>query len=342
MTSLAPCSRQNASLSSVDAAAIPLAPSAAPSSQAATPTPPAAPSTSRVSPGWIAARSTSAWIVVRYVICVAAPTSKLTPSGSLTTAASAQTSLSTNVPLTWVSATRSPGATRVTPAPTSRTTPAHSAPGENGKVGLNWYIPRDSSTSGKFTPLARTSIRTWPAPTLGSGSSSIRRTDGPMSSWTRTARMPRLYSGRVRAEHAQVGCQRPDVIERGVERLAGRVAEHVGVEPVGERRLRDRARFQLGERQVAGRQPRKDLAEHSRPVGEREHQRGLGGDALGHRRGPQRDLDEPGRVARGRLDAAGDHAQPVAPGGGGARDRPERAVVGLGAPARAPRRIEVG
>ena len=57
----------------------------------------------------------------------------------------------------------------VTPAPTARTTPAASPPGENGGVGLNWYLPCDSSTSGKLTPAARTSIRTSPGPGVGLG-----------------------------------------------------------------------------------------------------------------------------------------------------------------------------
>src|SRR5438132_1694604 len=50
MSSSAPCSRQTASFSAVDAAAITRAPITFPSSTAARPTPPAAPSTSIVSP----------------------------------------------------------------------------------------------------------------------------------------------------------------------------------------------------------------------------------------------------------------------------------------------------
>src|SRR4051812_2997325 len=136
-----------------------------------------------------------------------------------------------------VDATRSPTATLVTPAPSARTTPAHSPPGENGRVGLNWYIPRDIRTSGKLTPAARTSTRTWPGPGVGAGMSSTRRAPGPVSSWTRTARIYALYSGWVGPEHAEVGRQRPNILERGVERLARGVAEHVGVEPIGERDL---------------------------------------------------------------------------------------------------------
>ena len=52
----------------VDAAAITLAPIAAPSSTADSPTPPAAPSTSSVSPGCRSARSLSAWYEVPYVV----------------------------------------------------------------------------------------------------------------------------------------------------------------------------------------------------------------------------------------------------------------------------------
>ena len=57
----APCSRHNASFSSVEAAAMTAAPICAPSSTAARPTPPAAPRTSSVSPACSAARSFSAW-----------------------------------------------------------------------------------------------------------------------------------------------------------------------------------------------------------------------------------------------------------------------------------------
>src|SRR4051812_50103217 len=48
--------------------------------------------------------------------------------------------------------------------------------------------------SGKFTPAALTSIRTCPPAGFGEGTSSTRRPDGPVSSWTRTARMPRIVT----------------------------------------------------------------------------------------------------------------------------------------------------
>src|SRR4051794_26334393 len=56
-------------------------------------------------------------------------------------------------------------------------------------------------------------MRIWPEPTLGSGTSSTRRLDGPVSSWTRTARMPRLYRDRApRASprwHLLAACRSP-------------------------------------------------------------------------------------------------------------------------------------
>ena len=47
--------------------------------------------------------------------------------------------------------TRSPIVTPVTPAPTLSTMPANSAPGENGKVGLYWYLPAMISRSKKLS-----------------------------------------------------------------------------------------------------------------------------------------------------------------------------------------------
>src|SRR5687767_4055707 len=98
--------------------------------------------------------------------------------------------------------------------------------------------------SGKLTPAALTSITTCPAEAVRSGISSTRSVEGPVSSWIRTARMffpTSLLGDRIRTEHAELGGQRLDVVECGMERLARGVAEHVGVEPVGERRVGDRA-----------------------------------------------------------------------------------------------------
>ena len=60
-----------------------------------------------------------------------------------------------------------------------------------------------------------------------------------------------------------------------LKRLARRVAEHVDVEAIRERRARDRARLDLGQRQPARGEPHQDLAERARAIREREHERGL-------------------------------------------------------------------
>ena len=74
--------------------------------------------------------------------------------------------------------TRSPGANRVTEAPTSTTSPATSAPGANGMSGLNWYLPSMISRSGKLTPAARTRMRTPPSSSAGGSISSHTRLSG--------------------------------------------------------------------------------------------------------------------------------------------------------------------
>ena len=56
-------------------------------------------------------------------------------------------------------ATRSPFSNRE-PSLVSRTVPATSAPGTNGRSGLTWYSPRVCSTSGRDTPAASTSTTT--------------------------------------------------------------------------------------------------------------------------------------------------------------------------------------
>src|ERR1051325_10383079 len=78
--------------------------------------------------------------------------------------------------------TRSPTPNPLTPDPTATTSPATSAPGAKGGAGLNWYSPLMMSTSGKFTPAARTPIFTCPAPGDSDGtSSSTSFSGGPYS-----------------------------------------------------------------------------------------------------------------------------------------------------------------
>ena len=76
--------------------------------------------------------------------------------------------------------TSSPGAKSVTLAPTERTVPAISPPGENGKGGWLWYLPAIISTSGKFKAEALISINASWSPATGSGTfSSTRLSGGP-------------------------------------------------------------------------------------------------------------------------------------------------------------------
>src|SRR3954452_10228727 len=81
-------------------------------------------------------------------------------------------------------ATRSPA---LNGPESSRTVPATSLPGTNGRSGLSWYCPRDCSTSGKETPAARTSILT-PSP-FGSSMSVSCSDSGPPSSTIWIARI---------------------------------------------------------------------------------------------------------------------------------------------------------
>ena len=83
--------------------------------------------------------------------------------------------------------TRSPGANAVTPAPTLSTTPANSAPGENGNGGFAWYLPAMISVSMKLRPTAATLATTSPAPAAGSGTSASTRSSGGPKRWQRMA-----------------------------------------------------------------------------------------------------------------------------------------------------------
>ena len=84
-------------------------------------------------------------------------------------------------------------------APTSRTTPAISAPGMNGKGGFTWYLPCTIRMSKKLQPAAFTSTPSWPGPTTGSGSSRTPSSAGSIQRSTTTARMRFLRERRMLA-----------------------------------------------------------------------------------------------------------------------------------------------
>ncbi len=69
-------------------------------------------------------------------------------SGILISRPASIASSSTMPPQVMLASTRSPGFTLVTPSPISLTTPDSSAPGANGRGGLNWYLSSMISTSG--------------------------------------------------------------------------------------------------------------------------------------------------------------------------------------------------
>ena len=83
--------------------------------------------------------------------------------------------------------TRSPTAQPVTPSPTAAIVPAISLPGENGRAGLNWYMSRMISVSGKLIEQAFTATITCPGPGVGSGRSSSTSVSGPPAAWLRKA-----------------------------------------------------------------------------------------------------------------------------------------------------------
>ena len=76
-----------------------------------------------------------------------------------------------------MASTRWPGRTRVTPSPTSLTTPEISWPGVKGRGGFTWYLPWTIRMSGKLQPMARVSTTTAPGAGWGSGTSAYRRAD---------------------------------------------------------------------------------------------------------------------------------------------------------------------
>jgi hypothetical protein len=65
-------------------------------------------------------------------------------------------------PVPAMAATGMPGRRWLTPAPTASIRPANSAPGTKGSGGLNWYLPRTISRSGKFRLAALMAMRTSP------------------------------------------------------------------------------------------------------------------------------------------------------------------------------------
>jgi hypothetical protein len=82
------------------------------------------------------------------------------PGGIGSTPPASTTASSAKAPWSVNAITRSPGASRSTPGPTSRITPESSLPGENGSGGLNWYLFSMIRTSGKLTLAARTEMST--------------------------------------------------------------------------------------------------------------------------------------------------------------------------------------
>ncbi len=95
--------------------------------------------------------------------------SKSRLSGSFTNLSARIKTFSRAAPYPIDATTRSPGLSRVTPSPTASTTPANSAAGENGSVGLSWYFPAMISVSKKFSAAAFTRTTASPESRRGSG-----------------------------------------------------------------------------------------------------------------------------------------------------------------------------
>jgi len=111
------------------------------------------------------------------------------PAGIFHAATDGTAARSAKAPSEIAAKTRSPTANPSTPAPTSRTTPATSAPGTNGNGGFTWYWPRTISMSKKLQPAARISTPSMPGPTAGAGTSETRRSPGSVHRSTTTARI---------------------------------------------------------------------------------------------------------------------------------------------------------
>src|SRR3954454_23222910 len=123
------------------------------------------------------------------------------PSGTGITDAAGAATFSAKPPHPGLAMTRSPTATSVTPGPSALTTPATSAPGENGSGGLNWYMSWIIRTSGKLMAQAWMSMTIWPSPATGSSTSSSTSDSGGPKVLHKTARTNRgLYCWRVMDE----------------------------------------------------------------------------------------------------------------------------------------------
>ena len=75
--------------------------------------------------------------------------------------------------------TRWPTAWSGTPSPSASTTPAASYPTTHGAFGASGYSPCAAITSAKFSPAARTRMRTCPGPASGSAVSRTCSASGP-------------------------------------------------------------------------------------------------------------------------------------------------------------------
>ena len=135
------------------------APSCRASRTAAMPTPPVPAWISTDSPGRSRARSRRPYAAVRNAIGTDAARSYDQPSGIGATIRWSATARGPNAPPNRPN-TRSPGARPVTPGPTSVTTPAPSLPIARSSATM----PSARTTSRKFSPAARTAMRTWPSP----------------------------------------------------------------------------------------------------------------------------------------------------------------------------------
>src|SRR5690606_30475599 len=92
--------------------------------------------------------------------------------------------------------TRRPSARPLTLAPSARTVPAISSPGEKGNGGFSWYLPAIIRVSAKFTPAAATWISTWSGAGAGTGTSSTVSAPGPPQARQSTAFMARSEGDR--------------------------------------------------------------------------------------------------------------------------------------------------
>ncbi len=80
-----------------------------------------------------------------------------------------------------------PAARSATSLPTSRMTPATSAPGEKGNGGLVWYLPWTIRPSKKLMPQALTLMTTWPGAAFNGATSSITKVSTSAKALQRTA-----------------------------------------------------------------------------------------------------------------------------------------------------------